>query len=248
MNHLQYNPQRYAIRTTLFQSAMQGDAMQAEMSVQLRAIAHRAADFDAVVIIRGGGSKLDLATYDDYTLSALVAQMPLPVLTGIGHQQDESVMDMVAHTALKTPTAVAEFILQTLQQYEAEALWYADQMQRIAQQRLQTAQYTLRDCQMRLQYALRQTIQQHQLLIDRCADTLQRQTRSTLQQHAQNLDHLQQRVVLLDPMRWLQKGFVLLRQNNQTVTRAQDFDPYQTASILFADGEVQIDKKTNKAL
>lgn len=248
MNHLQYNPQRYAIRTTLFQSAMQGDAMQAEMSVQLRAIAHRAADFDAVVIIRGGGSKLDLATYDDYTLSALVAQMPLPVLTGIGHQQDESVIDMVAHTALKTPTAVAEFILQTLQQYEAEALWYADQMQRIAQQRLQTAQYTLRDCQMRLQYALRQTIQQHQLLIDRCADTLQRQTRSTLQQHAQNLDHLQQRVVLLDPMRWLQKGFVLLRQNNQTVTRAQDFDPYQTASILFADGEVQIDKKTNKAL
>jgi exodeoxyribonuclease VII large subunit len=67
--------------------------------------------FDAVVIIRGGGAQLDLACFDHYELASYVAQFPLPVITGIGHDKDDTVIDLVAHTRMKTPTAVAEFLI-----------------------------------------------------------------------------------------------------------------------------------------
>ena len=90
---------------------MQGNEAPQSIIQALNEIYDVEEQFDAVVLIRGGGSQLDLACFDDYELAANLAQFPLPVLTGIGHEKDESVADMVAHTRLKTPTAVAEFLL-----------------------------------------------------------------------------------------------------------------------------------------
>ena len=104
----------YRFRLTLFDAFMQGEAAEESIVEALCAVADRAEDFDAVVLIRGGGSRSDLNCFNAYRLCAHVAQFPLPILTGIGHDKDTSVADMVAHTALKTPTAVAGWLVERM--------------------------------------------------------------------------------------------------------------------------------------
>lgn len=109
MQELNASPYRFEVR--LFASVMQGEAAEGSIVDALDAVAEQGDGFDAVVIIRGGGSTSDLGCFDNYRLCAYVAQFPLPVITGIGHDKDVSVADMVAHTSLKTPTAVAAFLV-----------------------------------------------------------------------------------------------------------------------------------------
>lgn len=109
MQELKASPYRFEVK--LFASVMQGDAAEGSIVDALDAVAGQGDEFDAVVIIRGGGSTSDLGCFDNYRLCAYIAQFPLPVVTGIGHDKDVSVADMVAHTSLKTPTAVAAFLV-----------------------------------------------------------------------------------------------------------------------------------------
>ena len=102
----------YRFNTTLFSSLMQGDAAEESIISALHSIAEREEEFDVVAIIRGGGSTSDLALFDSYLIATHVAQFPLPIFSGIGHDKDISVVDMVAHTALKTPTAVATKLVE----------------------------------------------------------------------------------------------------------------------------------------
>jgi exodeoxyribonuclease VII large subunit len=118
VQHLDGNDYGYRFVWTLFPSLMQGEKAAQHIIGALDRINARSGMFDAVVIIRGGGAVADLACFDDYALSAHVAQFPLPVLTGIGHNKDESVVDLVAHQALKTPTAVADFLIGCLLEEE----------------------------------------------------------------------------------------------------------------------------------
>ena len=240
INHLQYNSLGYKVQCTLFQSAMQGDAMQSEMSAQLKAIANRPADFDVVVIIRGGGSKLDLETYNDYLLSAAVAQMPLPVLTGIGHQQDESVIDLMAHTALKTPTAVAEFILQTFYQYETALLSCAEQVRRNVRDKLQAQHYYLRECQTALQTLLRQALQKQQYKLEKFEDSLRRNTQQQLNRQNLLLDRLEQNIALYDSNRLLKRGFVWVRKNGIALTNSRQVCPGDHLEIVFAENTIKV--------
>lgn len=102
----------YRFQATLFRSLMQGDAAEESIVAALTEIAQREEDFDVVAIIRGGGSTSDLALFDSYLIASYVAQFPLPIFSGIGHDKDVSVVDMVAHTSLKTPTAVATKLVE----------------------------------------------------------------------------------------------------------------------------------------
>lgn len=104
----------YAFRLTLFEAAMQGSNVETTIIAALGDIAERQDDFDAVVIIRGGGATTDLQGFESYPLAECVATFPLPVLTGIGHERDDTVIDFVAHTRLKTPTAVAAFLIEAM--------------------------------------------------------------------------------------------------------------------------------------
>ncbi|UCH14261.1 MAG: exodeoxyribonuclease VII large subunit [Bacteroidales bacterium] len=118
MNHIQNNPYNYKFYIRLFPAFMQGEEAETSIVEALDKIYKYEDFFDIVVIIRGGGSQADLSCFNNYWLSYNVAQFPLPVLTGIGHEQDESVVDIVAHTKLKTPTAVAEFLISVFQENE----------------------------------------------------------------------------------------------------------------------------------
>lgn len=111
MNQLANNEPGYPFYVKLFPALMQGEKTEQSVIAALDHIYAHAAAFDVVAIIRGGGATSDLNSFDSYLLAANCAQFPLPVITGIGHERDETVLDMVAHTRMKTPTAVAEFLI-----------------------------------------------------------------------------------------------------------------------------------------
>ena len=104
----------YRFETTLFGAIMQGESAERSILAALEEIDASQQPYDAVVIIRGGGATTDLNCFDSYTLCAVCAQFPLPILTGIGHTRDVSVLDLVAHESLKTPTAVAEWLIHRM--------------------------------------------------------------------------------------------------------------------------------------
>ncbi|HOU97733.1 MAG TPA: exodeoxyribonuclease VII large subunit [Bacteroidales bacterium] len=114
-NQLNYNEYQFKYKIKLFKAYMQGE--QAEQSIIEAMEKIPLNEYDLLVITRGGGSKSDLACFDGYDLSNNVAQFPLPVITAIGHERDTSVVDLVAHTRVKTPTAAAEFIIQKTADY-----------------------------------------------------------------------------------------------------------------------------------
>ena len=128
MRHLEGNEYGFRFRTRLFQAVMQGTEAPASIIAALDAVAAEADAFDAVLILRGGGGAMDLVCYDDYDLAVNVAQFPLPVLTGIGHDHDYHIVDQVAHTHVKTPTALADWIVE---RFAAEAWQVESLLQRL---------------------------------------------------------------------------------------------------------------------
>lgn len=104
----------YSFTTQLFEATMQGAAIESSIIAALNRIAEQEEEWDCVVIIRGGGAVSDLNGFETYPLAANVAQFPLPIFTGIGHERDETVIDLVAHSRFKTPTAVAAFLIEQM--------------------------------------------------------------------------------------------------------------------------------------
>jgi len=127
LNQLHNNPHQFVFYTKLFPAVMQGMEAPRSITNALEQIFQYEGLFDAVVIIRGGGAQIDLACFDNYELAFNVAQFPLPVITGIGHDKDDTVIDLVAHTRMKTPTAVAEFLI-------SGALQFSEQLKELEKQ------------------------------------------------------------------------------------------------------------------
>ena len=120
LDQLHNNAHQFVFYTKLFPAVMQGNEAPRSIMNALDLIFEYEDMFDAVVIIRGGGAQIDLACFDQYELAFNVAQFPLPVITGIGHDKDDTVIDMVAHTRMKTPTAVAEFLISGALQFSQQ--------------------------------------------------------------------------------------------------------------------------------
>jgi len=120
-----------AFKTELFAAVMQGNEVENSVVAALNRIAERVDEWDVVVIIRGGGATSDLQGFDSLLLAENVAQFPLPIITGIGHERDDTVIDLIAHTRVKTPTAAAEFLIHH-QEEELDAL--EDLSARLAEQ------------------------------------------------------------------------------------------------------------------
>ncbi len=118
MKHLTGNSFGYIFYTALIETPMQGSETEAGIIRAFDRIASHIDKFDAVAIIRGGGSQTDLSWFDNYNIAFYITQFPLPVITGIGHEKDLSVADIVAHQALKTPTAVADFFIECMNKAE----------------------------------------------------------------------------------------------------------------------------------
>ena len=150
MRHLHENPYGFAFDTVLYPALMQGAGCPASIIGALDCIMEDGGIFDAVLVLRGGGAKLDLACFDDYELAAVIAQYPLPVLTAIGHDQDYHVADMVAHAYVKTPTALADFFLDIYEDEDARLSSYMTRMRLAFNNRLALMESALNVLQARI--------------------------------------------------------------------------------------------------
>ena len=188
---------RYHLQLALFPALMQGDKASASIREALFRIADAETEWDIVVIIRGGGGKMDLSCFDDYELASVVAQFPLPVVAGIGHERDVSVVDYVAHTSLKTPTAVAAALEEIFVSAEGA-------LQRVMQtvvpllegytaEYVQTLQHLQEEAVLRATHLLSQSKQALRLQMEGKALGVQ----SVLRQYAPALKHLVEKGTLL---------------------------------------------------
>lgn len=118
--HLRENPYGFSFSVTLFPAFVQGEEAESSILEALQDILMEVSRFDVVVLLRGGGSRVDLSCFDSYPLGKMITGFPLPVLTGIGHYRDRSVVDYVAHCALKTPTAVANFLVDRVKEFDEQ--------------------------------------------------------------------------------------------------------------------------------
>ena len=217
----------YNIRTTLFEAIMQGEASEESIVAALTAIAERSDEFDAVAIIRGGGSTADLECFNSYLTSLCVAQFPIPVLTGIGHDKDVSVVDMVAAVPLKTPTAVAAWLCSRAEQFDGQLEYVA---------------LMLRDC-------CRKASHNAELKIERYSEQLRRAVEIALIRQSERLDNYALLVKNFAPQRLLRLGFAIARTEGGVVRTTADVNIGDKVIIEVADGSISaeiVDKDGKK--
>ncbi|TXK26302.1 exodeoxyribonuclease VII large subunit, partial [Pontibacter qinzhouensis] len=188
IHQLQHNVFGYSFATTLFPALVQGNEAPASVARAMQLVAKHQHLFDAIVIIRGGGSQTDLSCFDDYAIAAAIGRSALPVLTGIGHERDESIADLVAHTRLKTPTAVANFLVERLQAAEAEAEGLLDSIRMFSVQMLKLANEKLERQSLKLSNSTNDFLQEANERLNKLSKglLLKQKTFLELQKHRTN--------------------------------------------------------------
>lgn len=193
----EYNLQ---FHTELFPAIMQGERVEQSVIQALNLINNRIDDFDAVVIIRGGGATSDMSGFDTLPLAENVANFPLPIITGIGHDRDECVLDMVSHTRAKTPTAAATLLITHL----------CNTLQQVADAENVIAHYAL------------DRLQRHRLQLEHITTLLPHLAQRLMTEAHHSLERIQLKLEGYDPQLLLQRGYSITLHNGQIVKSPQD--------------------------
>ncbi|MCM1034367.1 MAG: exodeoxyribonuclease VII large subunit [Paludibacter sp.] len=215
-DQLHNNTFHFQFFTQLFPAIMQGDRAGLSIINALSEIFRQEQHFQAVVIIRGGGANSDLHCFDSYELAACCAQFPLPVIAGIGHQRDVSIVDMVVHTSVKTPTAAAEFLIN----------------QRLLQQERLT---TLAN---RLSTACRQRVIQDKHVLEKKRLQLSVVFNNSIRKEQNKLTLIEQTIALHSPEKIYRMGYTLTKCNGNILRNATDIQSGDRLITEFHDGTV----------
>ncbi len=207
MDQLDHNSYSYDFDTDLYEAIMQGNTSAQSITEALHKIHESDKPYHAVVIIRGGGSQTDLDSYDTYELAAHIAQFPIPILTGIGHDRDESIADIVAHTSLKTPTAVAEYIISKSSDYENNMIDSLQHINATAKLSLNAYQQNLGQLSSKLTLASKSLVLTKRHTFDSLEVQLGRVTKFQIHNQRQVLDSLRHSVEILSPENVLKRGY-----------------------------------------
>lgn len=214
-NHLADNPYNFKFATRLFAATMQGEQVEESVVAALDAINGVADDFDVVVIIRGGGATADLSGFDTLRLGENVANFPLPVITGIGHDRDESILDMVAWHHVKTPTAAADFLVDNLVKVLTRLDNAAARIANSLAYRMQTEKLRIGRISERIPL-LFSTVKTARLAnIENLNTRLQQAMKTMFMARRHKLDLIEQRIKPLDPKLMLQRGFTITTRNGK---------------------------------
>ena len=215
-HQLNDNPYGLRFTTELFPAVMQGDQATRSIIHALNAIAANADDFDSITIIRGGGATTDLTCFDTYELASHCAQFPLPILSGIGHTRDVSIVDLVVHSSLKTPTAVAEFLIDHNAQQLVRIQELRQRLSRIATQMVAVRSQQIEQLRLTLGYTISRT----------------------LQSERNKLRMFSQAIQLHSPEQIFRKGYSLTLHNGKVLRHAADAPSGTTITTVLADGEL----------
>lgn len=237
-NQLLHNQWGLQFYLHLFPAVMQGSQTESSVIAALDRIYAHSDLFDVVVIIRGGGSTVDLASFDSYDIAVNIANFPLPVITGIGHDRDTTVLDAVAHTSVKTPTAAAAFLIDRM----SDQLALVDSLQESVTESLQTLlqEHRLRLTQATLTLEALRSAKvaplTSQLTI--LAERLRLHPAQRLQNEDTALNHLGELIALVQPEHILRRGFSITRHNGRVLTSADAIAAGSTIETQLASGTI----------
>jgi exodeoxyribonuclease VII large subunit len=239
---LEGNPYGYRFQLRMFNAAMQGVQTSPEITSRLREIRRNWPDsFDAVVIVRGGGGRTDLAAFDDEPLCRAVAEFPLPVLVGIGHETDETVLDRVAHRSLKTPTATAVFLIERLAQAEARLLQLGRGISLAGRNQLLASTLELNRQANTVRQAAGQSLLNEHHRLDRLAVELNQLPKRVLTAANDQLSHYEQLLAALRPETTLARGYALVSQEGRLITNPGDLVEGEV-DVRLKEGRVKLKK------
>jgi exodeoxyribonuclease VII large subunit len=266
VNQLADSP--YAFQTRLFPATMQGE--QVEQSIihaleRIFTISESSQIFDCVVIIRGGGATADLSGFDTLALAENVAQYPLPIITGIGHDRDESILDMVSHTRVKTPTAAAQFLISNLDRTQQHIDTCCERATRYAQAKMETERLRMARIAERIPSLFTIVKTREEARLQRLLQTVITLTGQHIQHQRQHCEKLQirsiasceqrlmkeqhhlalltQRAQALDPTLLLKRGYSITMCNGKVVRDPKELHPGDELETRLAQGTIRSEVK-----
>lgn len=259
MKQLSNNSFGLKFYTHLFPATMQGQQTEPSVIAALDRINEVQDYFDVVAIIRGGGATVDLTSFDSYQLAFNVANFPIPIITGIGHDRDQTVLDHVAHTSVKTPTAAAALLIDTLAEQLQKIIDLQEEIkdsitQRMndERQRLQRFGNAVRNTHVtltqqinhldllsqKIQSYAQQRILQEKSGLNIISQTIQMHTKQRMQREKDKLDYFDKTIKMAQPDNILKRGFSITRLNGHAVKSAASVPEGSTLKIQTADGEL----------
>ena len=258
MNQLGHNSYGLQFYTCLFPAVMQGAQTVPTVLASLDRINRHIDLFDCVVIIRGGGATSELNSFDNYDLANEVAQFPIPVIVGIGHERDVTVLDYVAAMSVKTPTAAAEWLIQrgtnalahldelqdavvnavrdTVAEAREHLAYFTSLIPAVARGIIDTNRIKLDNYTRNIPFAANNLIANQQTRLERALERMADAVKTAMHREQQRLQALDEKATLLSPVNTLQRGYALVRKDGKCATAADQLHPGDQVTMQFADG------------
>ncbi|MBO5001065.1 MAG: exodeoxyribonuclease VII large subunit [Bacteroidaceae bacterium] len=238
-NQLVNNLRGYAFHTELFPAIMQGERVEESIIAALDTIYHRINEFDIVVIIRGGGATSDLSGFDTYLLAASCAQFPLPIITGIGHERDDTVIDLVAHRRVKTPTAAAEYLIACMDKVADKLDDLTFRLQESVRHRLLWEHRRMESLKQRIPSVVYKRISDAKYGLLSSQRNLQMASRQFISMKKHRLELLQQRLNDALPEKQLARGYSITLKNGKVVKDASVLKEGDMLVTMLHQGKIE---------
>ena len=238
-NQLVGNEYGLCFQTRLFPAVMQGQHVEESVIAALQQVADEADRWDVVVIIRGGGATGDLSDFDSYPLACCIAQFPIPVITGIGHERDETVLDYVAHTRVKTPTAAAAFLIDHQAQEAAHLDDLQQRINRMAQNRIVLERQRLERFSLTIPLMFDRFRQRAEHRLDMTWQQLTAACQQRTERERHRLEIMAQRLEGLDPALLLRRGYSITRCGGRIVRCADDLREGEELETQLENGTIK---------
>lgn len=235
---LDNNPYGYKFTHVLFPAIMQGQEAERSVICALDEIGKKKGLFDVVVIVRGGGSVIDLNCFDGYEISSHIARFPLPVITGIGHEKDDTVTDMVAHAKLKTPTAVAEFLISGLRSYEERVMGVFDRVRRRVERMLKDERNKFDSLTRSASYIPLRISAVHMNRLAVIRSDLESRAAGRLVREQHRTAAVEQAIKHLDPSNVLKRGYSITRHKGKVLRSSASLKKWAVIETKLSNGEI----------
>ena len=236
-NQLADNPYGFKFETQLFPAIMQGEGVEQSIIDALERIYN--SDFDCVVIIRGGGATSDMSGFDTLALAENVANFPLPIITGIGHDRDESILDMVSHTRVKTPTAAAALLIDHLKVVLDTLIDSQNRITQYVQQKISIVNYQLSTVQEAIPRLFSIVKTRQEAKIDLFDQRMRTSVDRRLVSEQHRLELIDEKLKALDPTLLLKRGYSITIHNGRAVKDATTLQPGDEIETRLAKGTVK---------
>jgi exodeoxyribonuclease VII large subunit len=238
MKHLKGNSFGYVFYTALFETPMQGRETESGLIKALDRIASHLDKFDLAVIIRGGGSQTDLSWFDNYNIAYYITQFPLPVITGIGHEKDLSVTDIVAHRSLKTPTAVADFLIDCMNNTENHLVDLSNEITDRSKLMLEKSKKKIETSRLRLIPVARAQLSLNGTAIIRKKEILASSSKNRLSIINNQLAGFNNSLKILDPENVLKRGYTITSMKGKILKKSKQLKRDDVLDTKFSDGSL----------